>query len=649
VPALVLTYFSVQNIMGLKELSEKRLVEAQNKLADHLQKHARQILSDCSILFFQKVDSLPNHSASLHVLRDSLDFVEQVFLISKNGDFLFPRFREDIAPGYYIMESNRFIRMFKIAEAAEFAELDFRKASESYSAAMELADNDFEAASALNGLARVLVKKGLFRQAFSNYGNLAAQYGSSIDKTGTPFVHYALYQIMRLSRKLGSRDVINVMESILSGFTLSKFPISSQTANVLESIVEWCAKQDSAMVTIDNILIKVDRIQKDLKFIQQYSNDIKTVLMNPGPQTYLDSYAVLKSNSDTDPYLILMNRSDGSAIPGFKFNLNYLKEKLAVQYSQQTHYSDFNYTIVQTDEISPLNMNPLTTVRELNPLISGWSLIIEQRDPKALNRTLNRQKWMYAIAIVSLIGGMILGILLILRDISREQKLAELRSDFVSNVTHELKTPLTSIRMYAETMLMGRIKKHNVQKEYLSVIVHESERLTRLINTVLDFSKIEQNEKRYTMEKIDLSQVVEHGLSAIAYYLKEQGFTVSTEIRPGLRITGDRDALEQALLNLVSNSMKYSGDRKKIMVRLYKAGSSVHLEVEDRGFGIPEEKQAFVFDKYYRAHQRHKKQREGSGLGLTVVKHIVEAHGGQIELKSKVDEGSTFRIILPIT
>ena len=327
VPALVLTYFSVQNMMGLKELSEKRLLETQNELADHLQERSRQILSDCSKLFFQQVDSLSNRSTSIYLLRDSLDFVEQVFLISENGDFLFPHFREDMDPGFYIMKSNRFYRMFDTAEAAEFVEANYKKASESYRAALEIAGNDFEAASALNGLARVLAKRGLFTQAIRNYRNLSALYGSSLDKTGTPFVHYVLHQIMRLSEELTLEDVISEIEFILSGFIIAKFPISSRTAHLLESICEWSNKQDSATVNIRNVLTGTEQIRKDLKFIQQYRNDIKSVLMNSGLETHLDSYSALIGNRDNNPYLILMNLSAGSTVPGFEFNLNYLKER----------------------------------------------------------------------------------------------------------------------------------------------------------------------------------------------------------------------------------------------------------------------------------------------------------------------------------
>jgi two-component system phosphate regulon sensor histidine kinase PhoR len=179
--------------------------------------------------------------------------------------------------------------------------------------------------------------------------------------------------------------------------------------------------------------------------------------------------------------------------------------------------------------------------------------------------------------------------------------------------------------------------------------VNESERLTRLINTVLDISKIDLGEKHYLMEPINLSSVLQKALAAFEYWMKEQGFKITVDIEPDIRISADGDAIEQAVLNLINNAMKYSDSQKEITVRLHQEENSIYIEVRDRGIGISEPEMPYIFNKYYRAHLTNEKARGGSGLGLTVVKHIVDAHNGRIELTSKVNEGSTFRIILPKT
>jgi signal transduction histidine kinase len=216
----------------------------------------------------------------------------------------------------------------------------------------------------------------------------------------------------------------------------------------------------------------------------------------------------------------------------------------------------------------------------------------------------------------------------------------------VANVTHELKTPLTSIRMFAETMRMGRIKGKIDQEEYLSIIVNESERLTRLINTVLDFSKIEQGKKRYNLIKTNISKVVQSAIYAMEYSLKEAGFDLKSEIEQNIQTKADADAIEQAVLNLMSNAVKYSNSNKEIEVKLFSKDCSIFIQVADKGIGIPESEQKKIFEKFYRAHTGHEKDTGGAGLGLTVVQHIVDAHNGKIELESKVGEGSTFTIVL---
>jgi len=286
-------------------------------------------------------------------------------------------------------------------------------------------------------------------------------------------------------------------------------------------------------------------------------------------------------------------------------------------------------------------------VRDLGPLLPWWSVTVRPQDPEVISRYVARGRWIYGTTLALLLAGMFLGVTLVLRDLSREQRLSRLRSDFVANVTHELKTPLTSIRMFAETLRMGRIKEEAERQECLDVIVSETQRLSRLINNVLDFSKIERGQKQYQMAEVDVSEVVQSTLSTLKYSLEEQGFTVETEIEPQVRAIGDGDALEQAMLNLINNAVKYSCQNKSVWIRLWARDDEVFFRVADKGIGIPESEQSRIFEKFYRVHAGNLPDTGGAGLGLTVVKHIVEAHQGRIEVESKVGEGSSFTIILP--
>jgi signal transduction histidine kinase len=247
-----------------------------------------------------------------------------------------------------------------------------------------------------------------------------------------------------------------------------------------------------------------------------------------------------------------------------------------------------------------------------------------------------------------LLSILILGTILTLRATSREMKLAEAKSTFVSNVSHELKTPLALIRLFAETLELGRVKNAEKAHEYHRIINNESRRLTQLINNILDFSKIEAGRKEYQFVESDVAEVVEDVLKSYEYQITSAGFELTPDIAADLPpVAIDRDAISQALLNLVNNAVKYSDDVKKISVRLRRRDGFVAIEVADHGIGIPRSEQEKIFEKFYRVSTGLVHDTKGSGLGLALVKHIVEAHKGKIQLESAPGRGSRFTILIP--
>ena len=242
------------------------------------------------------------------------------------------------------------------------------------------------------------------------------------------------------------------------------------------------------------------------------------------------------------------------------------------------------------------------------------------------------------------------GIVMTHRNISREMALARLKSDFVSNVSHELRTPLSLIRLYAETLELGRLKSADKYHEYYSIIRKESERLTALINNILDFSRIEAGRKEYDFRETDMRELVHNTLESYRFQIEQNGFDFEEKIAedvPTLRV--DREAMARSLLNLVNNALKYSQDRKFIGVNLFRDNGSVKLEVVDHGIGIPEQEQAKIFEKFYRVGDPLVHNTKGSGLGLSLVRHIVVAHGGEVKVDSAPGRGSKFTISLPVS
>jgi signal transduction histidine kinase len=241
------------------------------------------------------------------------------------------------------------------------------------------------------------------------------------------------------------------------------------------------------------------------------------------------------------------------------------------------------------------------------------------------------------------------GLVLTYRSVSKEVALARLKSDFVSNVSHELRTPLSLIRLYAETLELGRIKGQTKVEEYYRIIRTESERLTALINNILDFSRIEAGRKEYDFRQTDLAELVRNTLDTYRAQIDEHGFAFEQSIDSSIPpVQVDREAIARSLVNLVNNALKYSDTEKFLGVKLYRADGVLKLEVVDRGIGIARNEQSKIFEKFYRAGNPLVHNTKGSGLGLSLVRHIAHAHGGEVEVESTPGKGSKFTLTLPL-
>ncbi len=240
-----------------------------------------------------------------------------------------------------------------------------------------------------------------------------------------------------------------------------------------------------------------------------------------------------------------------------------------------------------------------------------------------------------------------MGLVFAISTIRREMRLAELKSEFVSNVSHEIRTPLALISMYAETLLMKRIKSNEKADEYLNVIVNETARLGTIVNRILSFSKMEGNKREYHFEEVNINELVDVVVGN--FQTQFESNKVKCYVNPGKisKIAADKDAVSEVIINLIDNALKYSNsDNSIIEVRTGEKGNTVYIEIEDNGIGIQAKHQKLIFDKFYRVTQgslAHKAK--GSGLGLNIVQQIMKQHKGEIKVKSEYGKGSVFTLI----
>ena len=357
---------------------------------------------------------------------------------------------------------------------------------------------------------------------------------------------------------------------------------------------------------------------------------------------------------------------ESMAVGGFTFSPAYLKktffpemlEEAVKEKSDEGRYK-LALMIYPLDGEGGMEMKPLVAStgwtdgkpevsRKLEDVFRGLGMGIKYQGTSVaeLGKT-----WVHrSLLILGCLSLLIIGGLILTRHIvNKEMALARLKSDFVSNVSHELRTPLALIRLYAETLELGRITTSDKKQQYYRIIRKESERLSALINNILDFSRIEAGRKEYEFRETDIAELIRNTLDSYRYQIEQQGFAFEESIDPDLpSVHVDREAIARALVNLMNNALKYSDEQKFLGVKLYRENGVVKLEVADRGIGIARRDQAKIFEKFYRAGDPLVHNTKGSGLGLSLVRHISQAHGGDISVESTPGKGSRFILSIPV-
>ena len=252
------------------------------------------------------------------------------------------------------------------------------------------------------------------------------------------------------------------------------------------------------------------------------------------------------------------------------------------------------------------------------------------------------------VIIVALDLLLLTGAWLTYRNVRRETELAKLKSDFVSNVSHELRTPLALIRMYAETLELGRLPNDAKKQEYYSTIVSETARLSRLVNNILNFSRMEAGRMPFTLRQSDVNGVVKNTLEVWRELLHSESVHVEMALDaslPAVRI--DEEGIGEALMNLIDNAVKYGGNEKFLKISTGSDAGKVYIRVEDHGVGIFRNDSHKIFDMFYRSTERPGEGARGSGVGLAIVRNIMTAHGGSVTVDSTPGKGSTFTLWIP--
>ncbi len=587
-PALVLLYFGVESFQRQRQavgsLLNSNLRLSGERVAADLERRATQLAQAC----LREVEQAPTGELAGLCRKHP---IAQYFFLMDGGQVVYPPLRtpppqspdELPAPPEYT-------EAFQAAESQELSREDLDAALAGYRNASRLPVSNTLRARALQRVARCLEKMNRVDEARQTYQALSDKYGDLTDLSHRPYA---------LVAALAGVKRAEVRNDLLRG----RWQLSAEQMDYF--LPQLGGAVDGAYAA-------------QLQFARRLEEQFRQhASLQPG-EVY--AYAF-------DRYQIFYHLSGENRLQGFSVNPDWAKEQLGQE----------------AWRIVPKGSGGSEARIGFPSLFPFWELANNGSSGNPGPNGLFTHAAITALVLCLLL----MGVLLLIRDVSREARLNQLRADFVGAVSHELKTPITLIRLYGETLLDDEDFSPQQRREFYQIIAHESEGLTQLIDKVLSFSKIERGERQYRLEHSELVPVVARTVEVYEQYLKRRGFSVKTQLAPELgAVSFDADAVSQALVNLLDNAAKYSGETKSITVRSFASDGAVVLEVEDHGIGIPLEEQPKVFERFYRV--KNAAAKGGYGLGLYLVRHIMDAHGGRVELESEPGKGSRFRLVFHV-
>ena len=678
---MLLGYLAFRGIQNDIALLEKEQLNEHNTIAQQITNSINDKISALEGAF---LDSITSHQApqrdsavlsSLERLKSRQPLIEEVFFFESAERIQLPLAKLLFLPGgsaESIPPQPRPSALL-LGEQYEFQQKRYQEALTSYQQAFDQ-DSDHQAkAEALNAIARVQIKSNLFPDAIKSYETIAQDYGDIRMGIGMPSGLAARLELGTLlfaieDSSSAVQTFILLYQDLIHGqwvLEKSQYEFFAQQA---EESIDEIFSQDAPMQSYQSTFTMLRSEEKKQREITErlitFQENAAPNLLAKVPRSMEDPPNALKRftlDIAGRTYLVSIpgeregNGNQVNGIWGLLLSSEQLKANLLSPLIRQHVSSEDIHWIVRgrdgqailkSDDSASGSMTVRTNFAGNFP---PWSLELYQQDPRLFETLLTSRRGIYLYMFVLLAGILIFGLTLTIRIVTHELELGKMKSDFVSTVSHEFKSPLTSIRQLSEMLQAGRVPSEERRQRYYNVLLEQSERLSLLIDNILDFAKMEEGKKEFEFEMVDMGPLLEELVSTIQQQVRHEGFTVQAKIdKPLPSIQVDRAAITQAITNLIDNAIKYSAGAKKINVRGFTENQYLIITVRDFGLGIEPEEIDKVFERFYRGGDELTRTVKGSGLGLTLVKQIIEAHHGSVHVESGPGRGSTFSIRLPL-
>jgi signal transduction histidine kinase/tetratricopeptide (TPR) repeat protein len=633
-------------------------------------------------LAFQKFLSIKNtdnpsgRGQQLENLKTSHPLIQEVFAIQQDQSIKFfkasllyqtknsENLSGDSPPGQSVR------RLLQRGEQLEFQNRDYKGALIVYGQALRATSDPRLQADLLRKMGRVQKKSRQFQEAIETYQTIADNYSQIQIMDVIPLGLVARMEIGSLHVEAEDQSkaleaYMDLYRDLLNGkWELEKESYAFYSDRIQESITGIFAQESSAehrqsLRTTFQELIEEENMRKGyterLLLFQKNAMTERELMSLRSDEDISEANNRFTMDIGPNGYWVclLKNRLPENEIWGFLLDDRYLEESLLHDTMKEMIFQEGTDWIVRG---AGGNILLASTEKPAGSLTieSGflgnfpdWTVEFYQADPRILDAFLTSRRGVYFYMFILIAGILVFGLILTIRSLTREMELSRMKSDFVSTVSHEFKSPLTSIRQIAEMLHAGRVSSEDRRQKYYDVLLEQSERLSLLTENVLSFAKMEEGKREFVFEHVDLDTLLRSIVSTVQDRLEHEGFTVEMEFDGSLpSIMADASAITQAFNNLLDNAVKYSGDSKKVLVRAFQDESNVVVQVIDFGLGIKREDRDKIFDRFYRGGDELTRTVKGSGLGLTLVKQIVEAHKGRIQVESEPEKGSIFTIKL---
>jgi signal transduction histidine kinase len=678
IPSLCVGYLS-WNAFSQRREALKKVIESQlwisgetalKSIEEALLEYEKRLLDPEN--FTPLLDSSENHQE----FKNPSSFSKEIFfLLAEDFRIVFPQTGSENIPFAHWEQSlpdSPFSSLFQRAQFLEYNRKDLAQAADLYRQSCLVTPVKQLQAFALERYARCLVALKKNEEASQVYWNLLDEFSQYKNRAGHPYGVLAVLNLYYLSvPSQGERDPLRALLEVLGRLRTGEWQLNNSSYEYFSKEIERIVKKEISDETFPElsdyyttILEKPSPYIKELEFkkileesvipklkeritFSQYSNESQSghFPVDSGDSNTLISYSRLGDIS-TDQFFYA----------GFCWDLDYIKNQKMPEIARTLEQASgirvrliddsFQNEAEEDNDVIPKDSLSITFRHYPFP----WRLIVTQTALENLKGSAFKENIISGILLAFVVALMCLGTVMILRDISRESATTRHKTEFVHNVSHELKTPLTLIRLYGETLKDQKDLPEENRKEAYEIITRESERLSYMINNVLDFSRIETGKKEFNLKSGCLDEAIRETLDLYRPHLEKKGFTVHVKIENSLPpLDFDREAVASVVVNLLSNCMKFSADKKEVFVRLFRKDNDAVLQVEDKGIGISPKEIHKIFQRFYRSQNSIFSGSAGSGLGLTIVKHIAEAHGGKIEVESEEGKGSVFSVVLPFS